>query len=486
MSRKSSSRTPPVKPRGEAARVQVSRPGTLLRRGRAAVVLFLGSFLIYNANLRPVHSGDTFALAMVPFAVIVDGGIQLDSFAAWAKARTGELPYYLEPHGGHFYARHPMLQSWLLTPLYVPVCAALGVGSWSLDDRVVLARIVEKIFASLLTALSLVVLYNLLCKLTSPGTALFLSLVYGFATSAWSVCSQALWPHTGGSAAIILALWSYQRSIRSPGLRRYVLMLGLWCGIALMVRPTNLALTGAFAAILAFRRQLRDLLLFCLPVIPCGVVTAAVNYWEFGTVRGMYISALEMPSLQGLANVLASPSRGLFIYSPILVLSLVGGLLIHREPDRDTRLLYWICLLFSTAHILLVSVVPFWFGGNAWGPRLLSEASPCLVILMVPAMRLVRPRVLVQCACAALLVASVFVQFLGAFSYPKGLWDDRPVSISVKSERLWDWQDTQIRRALESGLVLDPHVFVWIWITEGRQAAMSRWLPLRSILTGIG
>ena len=53
--------------------------------------------------------------------------------------------------------------------------------------------------------------------------------------------------------------------------------------------------------------------------------------------------------------------------------------------------------------------------------------------------------------CAALaLVWSIAVSGLGAYVYPGEMWNTDPADIDRYHERLWDWRDTQIGRAIQT------------------------------------
>ena len=93
--------------------------------------------------------------------------------------------------------------------------------------------------------------------------------------------------------------------------------------------------------------------------------------------------------------------------------------------------------------MLLILVAGKWFdwwGGVTWGYRSIIDAAPFLALLMVPIIdRIVASRPL-RVVCGALLVWSVAVQFVGAYSYSLMGWSDlwreydRPEQAS-----LWRW-----------------------------------------------
>jgi hypothetical protein len=132
--------------------------------------------------------------------------------------------------------------------------------------------------------------------------------------------------------------------------------------------------------------------------------------------------------------------------------------------------LYGICLAFSIAHTLLISQWHGWWGGFNYGPRLLADIVPCLVILMVPAMPSIERHASLKAALVAALACSIAVQAIGAFCYPNGHWDAAPQSVDAHPERLWDWRDNQILRTAAAGPVLDPYRLAWRVLTTGSTA----------------
>ena len=115
-------------------------------------------------------------------------------------------PYFVTESRGHWMSSYPILTSLLITPLYV-------VPAWWLSrqpDAVpastisLIADTMEKLSASLIAALSAGILYLALGRIISGPGALVIALIYGMASSTWSISSQALWTH--GLAQLAFAL----------------------------------------------------------------------------------------------------------------------------------------------------------------------------------------------------------------------------------------------------------------------------------------
>ena len=97
-----------------------------------------------------------------------------------------------------------------------------------------------------------------------------------------------------------------------------------------------------------------------------------------------------------------------------------------------------------------------WWGGHCYGPRLLTDAVPCLILLTIPALDWIARAAALRVAFAALVAWSCFVQAVGAFCYPGSRWDETPVAVGSRPSRLWDWRDSPITRSLAAGPRLGP------------------------------
>ncbi len=107
--------------------------------------------------------------------------------------------------------------------------------------------------------------------------------------------------------------------------------------------------------------------------------------------------------LRGLAGLLASPGKSVFLYSPTLVLGLAGA----RALWQRHRELATAVLLTSAVHLVFVANMSFWHGDWCWGPRYLLILLPLWALPAPFAWR--RRRALV----GALVAAGFVAQLLG-------------------------------------------------------------------------
>ena len=92
-------------------------------------------------------------------------------------------------------------------------------------------------------------------------------------------------------------------------------------------------------------------------------------------MEGVY--AIKWPDLETLLNLLFSTERGLFFWSPFLLLAWVGCFLMRGLPRRW----FVLCYVIPVMHILIISGrVWDWPAGPTLGPRLLTPIIPLLAL----------------------------------------------------------------------------------------------------------
>jgi MFS family permease len=408
---------------------------------------------LYNLNCRPIPSGDTAPAALLPLRVVLCGRIDFDAWQPALARSYGGNAYFLRARNGHYYSAYPIAQPLLLTPLYAPLLAAPGLRDAPMPALVLLARALEKLMASLIAAASVAFLYLLLRHLTDPRRALLLAAVYAFATNVWSTSSQALWQHGAGQLAIVLSLLCLAVFQERAGWRAAA-GAGLFAALSAAMRPSNvLFFAASCAALLCLHRRARLLAWYAGFGALIGGALALYNLRMFGLLRGGYFHPFTGAFWLGLAGLTVSPSHGLFVYSPVLLFALAGAFFCRRCGS----LVFPVALLFCLADLAVYAKWPIWWGGDCYGPRLLAELSPVLVLLILPALDWVDRHRPLKAAFAASVVFSVAVQSIGAFAFPAGFQSPEP---------LWDWSRCPIVLNARQGPRLAPYRVAAGWAND--------------------
>lgn len=447
---------------------------------RPYFLLFAAVIVIYHANLRPVDSSDTLPGSLVPLAIVLDHSVTLDRFIPWLKQHVPYTGAVIVNVHGHFFSEYPIGGPVFVSPLYLPLAFLGHFREWDPGSLVMFARIAEKFAATFITALSAPILLLLLKRITSNGWAWCLTLVYAFGTETWAISSQALWQHGPGELAIIgallsLAYWSGNRTSTA------LWICGLCATLAFIFRPTNIVLLPALfiAILLAKATPAQHARLWTLPLLG-GAILAGYNFYVFHHLSGGYaVGGFTSPFWAGLAGILLSPGRGLLIYTPVALFAIYAFLPAARAARSTHAPLFAACLIFVILDLVVIAKWQIWWGGYCWGPRLLTELAPPLIVLIaigLPAIDQPWPRRVF----AILAVYSISIQAVGAFFYPKGHWDSRPSNVNTIHARLWNWSDNPIVRTIRGGPAWESYAVVGAAITRDIPAAQRRMRQLNA------
>lgn len=243
--------------------------------------------------------------------------------------------------------------------------------------------------ASRVTAVSAAIFYVTLRFFLSPLFAFPLALGYALGSPAWSTLARSLWSHTWMvfwlSIAVVLCVGAGRGDRRERGWP-LTISLAIALGTALFAmfatRPQSALTIGP----ILLYTLLIDRRLFGGTVatgLAWSLAFAAVNFSQFGTFTPP--SVYEAGAIDG-RNVLerffwlmVSPSRGLLVYCPYLLM-ILAMLVMHRRWLTDRWLLIP-SVLSITAYVLLFSNYNGWHGGSCYGPRYFSDLLPWFVLL---------------------------------------------------------------------------------------------------------
>jgi len=422
-------------------------------RLRASILIGLCCFLVYNANLRSITAGDTYPARYLPFAIVQYHTIFLDPVARVAAQGQGDAAYWM-PHrpDGHFISLYPVVAPVLIAPLYLPAVGYLHLRGWT-DARLDhIAKVMEKLTASLLAALSASLFYLLLRRRATAPIAMLLTLAYAFGTTTWVISSQALWQHGMAELLVIGALLLLTAPCTVPRALAAGLLLGLIAGN----RPPDVILAAALGAYGLYWAGRRRAALFAVAAALPMVVVLLYNLHVAGNVGGGYgligtVRFFEHPLLPGVGGLLVSPTRGLLVFSPFLLFLLLAWRYLPR--GREERRLTLAMIIGVVIEILLYAKAD-WRSGLSWGPRYMTDLLPLLIWMLVPVVAALRGVGRVTFVFAA--GVAVAVEAIGAFSYS---WPvDRPIFAADRGREqhdmraAWHWRNAPFVTSLKEGL----------------------------------
>lgn len=412
-----------------------------------ASIIFLVFLLFYFYTSAVTSPSDTIPNLFLPLNLIRGRGFYLDDlYPFFMKAApmgvVDNLPYYLSFQKGHYISDYPVLTSVLAMPIYLLPVLVKRVTIENIYQTYKLIPVLGKLSASIFTALSVSFLYLALKSVMEQKKALILTVIYALGTSSLPISSQALWQH--GASQMFLAL-SILFLVRGQKKKEFLGLSGFSLGLATMTRYPNIVLSLIIFAYIFFfqRKQTLRFITFFLPPL---MLLLLYNWFYFGSPlmagyeRGS--NTFETPLLTGVAGLLFATSKGLLVYSPIFFFSFLG--IIQAWFNKKEVLLKVFSVAFI-AFLLLMGKWTHWHGGWSFGPRMLVDTTPFLVILLAPVVNSkLFKKPIVYIPFYVLAAIAILIQFFGTtLAYDLSWYRDYKAEVEGLA-RLWRLEDWEL------------------------------------------
>jgi hypothetical protein len=423
-----------------------------------AFKIFIGLFILYMLTMKTVPVSDCQGNSWLPVLLLKHGSLDFSNIGV----APGNYLFY--PHNGGLYSVFGLGAPLLALPFYLPV---LFQGSVS-DFQVMM---IAKVAAAFMSALAAVFIYLAAKKLSSRRNAVIAALIFGLATSMFSMSSQMLLTFTGSVLCSSVGLYCLLSGNERRG---YVVAAGVafaWAGLCHPVMLVMLLVLGIYV----LRRRTRDLFWYAAGAAPVVALMAAYQWVSYGLpwrtgefpesiylITGSWNADVSFwrlwntPIHEGLGGTLVSTSRGLFVFSPILIFAFLG-LYLHIRKKGDPVLVYG--FVGSAVVVLITSKWFDWAGGNSWGYRILLSILPFLILLIVPALDTIFSKKALEALFVVLLLFSVFVQVVGYISYDGGSWEWTDLQGVQGREKFWSLSSSQLGWELANFHFYIPYFF---------------------------
>jgi hypothetical protein len=306
----------------------------------------------------------------------------------------------------------------------------------------------EKLLASIIGAAAVAVFFWLLYgQFQSVWIAGGSTYIFAFCTSMWSTATRALWQHGPLLLMLVIAMLLLQRARHRPALVQFV---SLPLAFAFLCRPTAMVPIVVLSTyVLLFYRPW--FVRYLCWAVPIAIPWLADNVTIYGNLFPTYYVTGWAPGSmwESFLGNLVSPSRGLLIFSPVLILSLSGFALAMR--DRAQRPLY---LAYGVSVVLMMLAIvghPKWWAGHSFGPRFTSDLLAFLAYFTAfnfayfMTLRL-RMRAALIGVAVVLAEVSALIHAQGALYNAPLIWNALPEDVETHPARVWDWRDPQFLR----------------------------------------
>ena len=336
------------------------------------VAVCLVMALSYKASVMDWPYTDPKGSLLTGQAVIENGSFDLQPYSGkmrdfnWQLIRDGETVYYAYPVG--------------TTIIHLPgiwVARQLGLDLANQKTEADLNRLFAAISLGIITFLT-IALFRHRC---SYPLSLFFALAIILGSGVFSTLGLALWNlnYAVVSALAILVMLDNQNLREKPDVGWFI---GFFLFLGFICRPSfALFVLTVFAYLAWFNwRQLwRAAFLSGLLLI----LYLLLYYATIGQVNAPKYSldqfAFRPEMLVNFLGLLISPSRGLFIFSPFLLLSIFGLFRYGRRSDAGPLPVF--AALWILSLLAFISGWFMWWGGGGFGNRLIVETMPGWIFL---------------------------------------------------------------------------------------------------------
>jgi hypothetical protein len=364
--------------------------------------------------------------------------------------------YQLHLVRGHVYYIFPDASPALSVP-FVMLLNAIGISTANPDgtyNEYGDVFLQTSIAALLMAALASILFFTARLVLPTSWSAV-LALGAALGTQVWSTGSRALLMHTwfililGALIWILLAQATGRRQL-SPV---WLATLSAWL---YFVRPTGILVVIAITIYLTLyhRDLLRAYLITGATWLAGFVIYSWYNFHRpvplYYTIRSLYHDYWNQ-----LAANFVSPSRGLFVYVPVLLW--VVYLLVRYWSWLVYPRLAILALAIAIPHMLIVA--QYW-PGHSYGPRYSTDLVPWFFLLAVLSVQAWRRWREAQASAriwqwhapliagGLLLALSIFINARGALAPETMQWNSKPINVDQAKWRIWDWRNPQFLAGL--------------------------------------
>jgi hypothetical protein len=421
----------------------------LLSMKKSNLLLFLILSLVLTCVLsaKNLRTGsDPRGTLLVSESLLINQTIKLDNYNSEILSKDGLA---IHSKNGHSYYYFPIGTSIASVP-FVLLARIFGY-EMSRDEATV------QIGIAAVSSIAIVLLLINIAKLfIGEINSILIGSVFWFGSSLSSTSGTALWSH---NFAVLFSLCGIYLLIKPSKLEMnfHPILIGICLFSAYLCRPT-MAILAPLAILCCYTySKISSLkILACLCILLSIFMLFCVH--EFNQLLPDYYLPSRLMGkdfYRGLLGNLFSPARGLFIYSPFILVAWIC----FKYSEKNWGLNYsWLLigLVWPIIHLVFISRFPHWWGGHSFGPRLMTDVLPGIFLLTLYTWPTEFKSCMAKITAGVLLTSCIFsilvITGQGLYSKYTILWNQEP-NIDENTKYLFDWHYPQFL-ASKSGHLL--------------------------------
>ncbi|MHB8565587.1 MAG: glycosyltransferase family 39 protein [Nitrososphaerales archaeon] len=352
------------------------------------LIVFLSSFAVYLLTLNGVWATDhSTAFVEFLYSIFANHSFILGKVGLFQPHSVDVFAY-----NGNYYMANAPGTAFFALPF--AVLAFLLIGHFSVFGDTLL---LTELPIALANSIAAYFVYRISIFYFKKDVSAFLAFVYAFSTISWPFSSFFFQSDLSALFDLLAAYLAIRIGRNTGSSLRLILYCGLVVAVATTVDYVNAILMPILCIyIVASRRKLavrrfnlvKSGIVFLGGASVAFLALGAYNYVSFGdplfSSEQLYLKSpnffgnFTFPMHLGVILLLFSPMRGLFLFSPILILGALGiwKMAMRSSVDREA-------LLFLTLFLGILLPYSAWYdptGGESFGPRFIISSIPFILI----------------------------------------------------------------------------------------------------------
>ena len=431
--------------------------------------IFLTFFIIYLCFIRFEPWIDTAKLDLTR-AIVDKHRFEIDSYINDTEdyiGNTGDRAYY----NNHYYSDKPPGASFLTVPIYAVFKLFFGMPDTDLKLHILELMIIA--FSSVLfSALLVVLMYKILRFFVKKEMyRILITVIFGLGTMVFAYATIIYQCAVANFFAFLCFYLILKMKQENKFSNKNFFIAGLCGGFAITCEySSSIIILACIIMILALKKW-KQLVPFLLGFSITISLLFMYNYSIFGNVLDIAYNYLDekiflmeekifpvicingyaqgfiplhfiktdvMPffslaKFKIILRLLFYPCSGLFFYSPILALSLVGLLYMHKKHKLEANLIIFIFTLF----LIYNSQILDWGAGSSFGPRFLYPIVSFLMLSLIFCFKKIKLKLILLLTIISIIINLIGMQVLINEHLAEGL----PLRFSSDyKSRLATWQ----------------------------------------------
>lgn len=324
-----------------------------------SLVIFLLS--IFSQNYQT--NSDPKGTLLTSQSIIETGSIKLNNY------KTDSMTWHLYEQDGNKYYAFPLGASISSIPI---VWIANKVFLLDMNNEIH-DKILQKVISSILAVGIFFFLFKIASLYFEFNIALIISFLFWLGTSLSSTLVTALWNQNFSTLYSAVAIYISLLIIHKNRDELWP-YLSIFLFMAYFSRPTlSLLSIGIVVFLFSNNKKLLSFKISILIFLFLGLFVF-FSYMEYSQILPPYYMPKRLASetfLIALYGNLLSPSRGLFIFSPFLLLIIINSWILINIFKKNKPMIIILILILS--HLIIISKFPHWWAGGSYGPRFMID-----------------------------------------------------------------------------------------------------------------